>query len=119
MQDNVEIYTKALIRVIHDSKEYRQYEEIKRKVAGFPELKQQIDQYRKEAFLLQNSGDATHIYERTEEFERRNIEFRKNPLVNEYLACELAVCRMLQNSAFMVVKSVDIELDDIAHEIRF
>lgn len=118
MQDNVEIYTKALIRVIHDSKEYREYNRIKKQLADNPKLKHQINQYRKDVFRLQNSGEVEDLYERMEEFNRTHAEFRKDPQVDEYLKCELAVCRMLQHVSTMVVKSLDLELDDIAGELR-
>lgn len=118
MQDNVDIYTKALIRVIQDSKEYREYGKIKKQLADDPELKHQINQYRKDVFRLQNTGDVEDLYERVEEFNRTHAEFRRDPRVDEYLKCELAVCRMLQHVSMMVVRSLDLELDDIAGELR-
>lgn len=118
MQDNVEIYTKALIRAIHDSREYREYENIKRKLKNMPELKNRINQYRIEVYKLQNTGDDENLYDRVEEFNRTHAEFRRDPLVDEYLKCELAVCRMLQRVASTVVGTVDLELEDIAGEIR-
>ena len=42
MQDSVDIYTRALIRVIQDSREYREFCTAKRKLARMPELKKQI-----------------------------------------------------------------------------
>jgi len=118
MQDNVEIYTKALIRVIQDSREYREYERIKNQLADKPEMKRKINQYRRDVYRLQNTGDDENLYERVEQFNRDHLEFRREPLVDEYLKCELAVCRMLQQIAAKVVESVDLELDDIARELR-
>ncbi|MDO4344725.1 MAG: YlbF family regulator [Eubacteriales bacterium] len=118
MQDNVEIYTKALIQVIYDSREYREFVKAKKKVAGQPELKAQINQYRMDVYKLQNYCDAKDLFEQTEEFNRQHAQFRKNPLVDEYLRSELAVCRILQRVASEVVDSVDLDLDDIAGKIR-
>ncbi|MDO5539185.1 MAG: YlbF family regulator [Eubacteriales bacterium] len=118
MQDNVDIYTKALIRAIHDSREFREYENIKKKLQDMPELKKRINRYRIDVYKLQNTGDGENLYDRVEEFNRVHAEFRRDPLVDEYLKCELAVCRMLQRVATRVVGTVDLELDDIAGEIR-
>lgn len=118
MKDNVEIYTIALLHAIRDSREYREYEEIKRKLADKTDLKRKINEYRRDTYRLQNYGDVNTLYQNMEDFRKNNAEFRKDPLVTEYLRCELAVCRMLQKIATTVVESVDLELDDIAREIR-
>lgn len=118
MQDNVDIYTKALIRVIKDSEEYREFYAAKHKLARMPELKRQINEYRTETFRLQNYGDAQTLYERVKQFNEQHATFRKDPLVNEYLSTELAVCRMLQKIFATLVDNIDLELDDVAKGIR-
>ncbi len=118
MQDNVDICTRSLTHAIHDSREYREYENIKKKLKDKPDLKEQINQFRKECYKLQNTGDDGDLYERVAEFTNKYAQFQREPLVDDYLKCELAVCRMLQEVAAKVVEAVDLELDDIAWEIR-
>lgn len=117
MKDNVEIYTLALIRVIHDSDTYKEYKAVRQRLEKEPELKRQINQYRKECYQLQNSGDVESLYERTQRFDEEYSEFLKNSLVEDYLRCELAICRMLQQIATRVVESVDLDLEEIAKDI--
>ncbi len=117
MKDNVEIYTMALIRVIHDSDAYKDYKAVRKRLAEDPELKNRVNQYRKECYHLQNSGDVDSLYERTQRFDEQYDDLLKNPLVEEYLKCELALCRMLQQIASKVVESVELDLDDIANDI--
>lgn len=117
MKSNVEIYTMALVRAIQESEEYKAFERIKKKLADMPELKQQINTYRKEAYILQNYGDVSTLYERTEEFQQKYKTFKENPLAEEYLRCELAVCRMLRGITTQITDSVDLELDEIVGEI--
>ena len=117
MKNNVEIYTMALVRVIQESEEYQAFERIKKKLADKPEIKHQINNYRKEAFILQNYGDVSTLYERTEQFQKKYQSFKEDPLAEEYLRCELALCRMLRGIATQVVGSVDLELDEIVGEI--
>ena len=66
---------------------------------------------------MQNSGDVESLYERMQQFDQKYDELLKNPLVEEYLKCELAICRMLQQIASKVVESVELDLDDIANDI--
>lgn len=118
MRDNVEIYTTSLIHAIRDSKEYREFGAAKRNLADKPELKSQINEFRKENFNLQNAESSENMFHIVEEFRKKNDEFLKNPLVSEYLRCELAMCRMLQKISLSILESVDLELEDVAKEIR-
>ena len=118
MLNNVDIYTRALISVVRDSKEYREYCAARRKVEDKPELKKQINQYRRDTYRLQNFSDAESLYDKVQEFNREYAQFRKDPLVTEYLSSELAVCRMLQKISASIVESVDLDLDDVARELR-
>ena len=118
MQDNVDIYTKALIRVIQDSKEYREFCEVKRKLADMPELKRQIHEYRMEVYRLQNFGDEESLYDKMQEFNVQYSRFQRNPLVDEYLRNEIAVCRMIQKISTSIVEAVDLELDEVIQGLR-
>ena len=118
MQDNVDIYTRALISVIRDSREYREYCAARRKVEDDPALKKQINDYRRDTYRLQTFCDEESLYDKVQEFNAQYAQFRKDPLVNEYLSSELAVCRMLQKISASIVDSVDLDLDDVAKELR-
>lgn len=59
-------------------------------------MKKQIDEYRERNFKLQNETDSDRLFDETDRFEREYEEFRKNPIVNDFLAAELAFCRMYQ-----------------------
>ncbi len=118
MQDNVDIYTKALIRVIQDSREYRDFCAAKRKLDKMPELKKQIHEYRMQTYRLQNFSDEESLYDNVQEFNTQYAQFRKNPLVNAYLSSELAVCRMIQKISANIVDAVDLELDEVVRGLR-
>ena len=44
-----------------------------------------------------------------EAFEKEYRDFRENPLVNDFLAAELAFCRMLQNNNARITDAIDFE----------
>lgn len=92
---NINNAVEQMIDAILNSEEYQTYREELLKVKQTPELKAQLDEYRKRNFLLQNSDD--YAFDKLEEFEREFQEFRENPQVEAFLAAELSFCRMMQN----------------------
>ena len=104
----VETALEELIAAVIASEEYREYDRQKQ-IMKQPELKAQIDRFRQENFELQNSVQADELFDRTDEFSRRLEEFRKNPLVDEFLNAELDFCRMIQEINGKIVESVNFE----------
>ncbi len=119
MKTNVDFYTEALVRAISDSDEYRAFEEVKEKIAKRPELIKQINEFRLNVYALQNDTDKEELYEKMEQLYLDTAAFREDNLVEEYLSCELSVCRMLQKIFRTIVGSVDLQIDDIAKKISF
>lgn len=118
MKENIDIYTTSLVHAIRDSKEYKEFCFLKNKLSDKPDLKRQINEYRKENFRLQNYEPADTLFQAMEEFQKKNQELLKNPLVSQYLKAELAICRMLQKISSAIVESVDLDLDEVAKGIR-
>ena len=97
-----------LIAAILDSPEYRAYDEQRNKVNQFPELKAKIDEFRERNYLLQISDDADAL-EKLEQFEREYSDFLEEPLVADFLAAELAFCRMMQDVNLHITESLRFE----------
>ena len=106
----VETALEELIAAVIASEEYREYDRQKQIMKEQPELKAQIaTNIRQENFELQNSAQADELFDRTDEFSRRLEEFRKNPLVDEFLNAELDFCRMIQEINGKIVEAVNFE----------
>jgi len=97
-----------LVAEILNTDEYHDYDEQRNKVKQFPELKAKIDEFRERRFLIQNSDDGSSM-EKMEEFEREYSDFRENPLVSDFLAAELAFCRMMQDVNLRITEAVHFE----------
>lgn len=97
----------AYIDGILNSPEYKAYALQKERVKKYPVLKQQIDEYRAGNFEMQTGKDL--IFERMEAFEKEYQDFRENPLVNDFLAAELAFCRMIQSNNERIANALDFE----------
>ena len=105
--ENIDEAVEAYVRAIKDTEEYRSYIREKDKVLQYPVLKSQIDEFRSRNYKIQNSGCAN--METIEAFEREYEVFRENPLVSDFLAAELAFCRMMQELDVRIVASLDFE----------
>ncbi len=97
----------ALVAAILATDEYQSYEAELNKVKQYPELKKQIDDYRKRNFELQHSAD--NDFNKLEQFEREYEIFRENPLVMDFLAAELDLCRMIQDMYMRITKELHFE----------
>ena len=76
------------VGVLKQSKEYQDYMKALAAVKDVPGLKAQVDEFRKNNFLLQNSENTS--FESIESFELEYAELRENPLVEDFLTAELA-----------------------------
>lgn len=99
----------SLISVIRDTDKYRRYQMEKEKVNRFPELKEQIDVFRKRNFELQNMPSNEDLFYKMEAFDREYEQFLENPIVADFLAAELDLCRMMQDVTGRLTESLDFE----------
>lgn len=100
----------GLMTAIRNSEEFIQYQAIKEKVHGFPKLESQITEFRKKNYLLQNSQGTVDMYEETDRMENEYREFRKNPMVSEYLAAENALCKIVQQINWTLIEGLEFEV---------
>lgn len=100
----------GLMTAIRNSEEFIRYQAIKEKVHGFPKLESQITEFRKKNYLLQNSQGTVDLYEETDRMENEYREFRKNPMVSEYLAAENALCKIMQQINWTLIEGLEFEV---------
>ncbi len=97
----------GMIDAIKESEIYRKYTAALEAVKQQPQLKAQIDEYRRKNYEMQSNGDIA--FERIEQFEREYSDFRENPLVSDFLAAELALCRTIQQINLHVTEELNFE----------
>jgi cell fate (sporulation/competence/biofilm development) regulator YlbF (YheA/YmcA/DUF963 family) len=98
---------KQLIAAILDSKEYADYHRDRERVKQLPELQMQLDEFRKQNFELQNREDTD--LEKLEQIEQEYQSLIDDPVVNQFLNSELALCRMVQDINLALAESIDFE----------
>lgn len=114
---NVARCTQELTSAICASQAYLDFEKAKEEIRKNPELRAQLNQFRKKNYELQNEKGGSDWYEVVEEFEKQNEEFRKNPVVEKFLANELELCRMIQRINQAIVDAVQLEIQEFADVI--
>jgi len=105
--DRIEFALQQLITEILASDIYHAYDEQRNLVNQDPELKKKIDEFRTRNLELQTNPGTT--LEQIEHFEQEYARFRDNPLVESFLAAELAFCRMLQNINLRLTEAMHFE----------
>lgn len=107
--NQVEERLDELVKALQDSREYKRYHEAREKLGAYPELEQAVHEFRRKNYEIQNSHDLD-IFAETDALERESSKIRKNPIVEEYLSSELALCRMVQNINWKLVEGLDFEV---------
>lgn len=107
LDEELDQAVESMIDAIIGSEVYKSYLEALAVVKQQPGLKQEIDEFRRRNYLMQSSADMA--FEHIEQFEREYSDFRENPLVADFLAAELALCRMIQQINLHVTDRLNFE----------
>ena len=105
--ENVNNAVDQLVQAIRSNDAYLEYRRQLDRVKQQPELKKQIDDYRTRNYELQTSKDTN--FDKIDQFTRENEAFRENPLVSDFLAAELAFCRMMQEIGLYITDQMNFE----------
>ncbi|MCM1567876.1 MAG: YlbF family regulator [Roseburia sp.] len=105
--DNVDSAVKRLIEAVMETDIYKEYCRQLERVKQEPGLKEQIDEFRSRNYILQTRQE--YDLNRIEAFEREYEDFRENPLVSDFLAAELAFCRMMQEMYLRITEEIHFE----------
>lgn len=105
--ENVNQAVEQMVQAIRNTDAYLEYQKQLARVKEQPELKRQIDEFRTRNFELQTSKDTN--FDKLDQFTRENEAFRENPLESDFLAAELAFCRMMQEIGLYVTDQMHFE----------
>ena len=90
---------------------YREYEEQLRLLCDQPELKQRVDDFRRRNYEIQTRAYQENLFDEVERFQRETEHLRDIPVVHDFLAAELALCRMIQKVTTTIVEAVSEDFD--------
>ena len=73
-------------------------------------MEQAIHEFRRRNFQMRKDGENLDLYEEIDRLGEEFAKLRSEPLVNEYLAAELAVCRLFQKINRSLLEQVEFDL---------
>ena len=111
--------TKELTAAVCGSKAYKNFEKSKMQVKENPELHKRLNQFRRRNYELQNRKNSYSCAEEEEAFKQEAEEFRKDPLVDEYLSSELELCKMIQRINQSIVSVIQFEIEEFTDAIEW
>ena len=96
------------IECIKDTPEYREYQEKKRDLEAFPELREQVEVLKRKNHEMSSSfaGDRESL-DRVMRFADENEGFFMEKTVHDYLMAESAFCRMMREILNMTMEQID------------
>lgn len=106
---DIMIAAKEFAETIQQSDTYQKYYFQREKIKRQPDLYDKVNEFRRRNFELQNTADSEDLFDRMEAFEKEYEKFRENPLVDDFLRAELAFCRMMQNINELLTTEIDFE----------
>lgn len=109
--DLIEEKAKELSNAIKESEVYQNYLQVKEQVEKDEGMCRRLNEYRARNFELHASLEGEELYNAMENFERENVAFCKEPLVNRFLSAELDVVRMIQRVEREIVDVIDLDLE--------
>lgn len=92
------------------SDEYIRYKNAEKKIKEFPGLYEQVNAFRKSNLDMQQDEDAD-LFSTTDRIEQEYQEMRENKYVQEFLASELAFCRLYQRVNYTILENLDFNVD--------
>ncbi len=98
-----------LTEALRESPEYQKYQEMRAKLHQDPEKERQVNEFRKRTYLLQNSREQIDLFTEIDRLQQESAPLRAQPDVTEYLAAELALCRMVQHINYRLMQEIDFD----------
>ena len=97
---------------LQESSAFRDYKYQKERIKKVPGMKERINDFRIKRFEFQNY-EGEDLFEKIDEFQKEYQAFKEEPIVREYLAAELEICRLVQeiNNAIDDLVDIDMEME--------
>ena len=107
--DQIDEILENLITAIKESKEYQEYLRLRDLIHQEPDKERVVNELRRRNFELQKCRNVD-LYTEMDRLENEFAPLRAEPYVNEYLAAELAICRMIQRINFRLMEEIEFDL---------
>ena len=109
IEDNMKAAARRYVKAIKETDCYVKYAAQLQTIQRYPEIYEQVNEYREKNYQIQNLTSQEKLFDAVDELEKEYAEFRKNPMVDDFLRAELAFCRMMQEVNIFTMQELDFE----------
>ena len=113
MDITIEENISRLLDSIKESEAYREFRKQEQNLNRDSELRERVDDFRKDNYRVQNECDRNELFHVAEQLARESAELRRNPEVNAYLDAELALCRMIQKICTKLADGIEFNTPNV------
>lgn len=99
----------ALIRALENCEDFKRYKKSNQLIQEYPDKKKRMLEFRKKNYLIQNAKEDIDLFTESERLQRDYADLYKDPVTAEFLAAEVAVCRILQQVNREMIECLDFE----------
>ena len=92
-----------------ESEAFLRYQKVRAEVHNNPEKEYRLHEFRRKNYFLQNSKEQLDLFTEEDRLEQEYADVYKDPLLGEYLAAEMAVCRIIQQVNKELIGCLDFE----------
>lgn len=110
---NIDYYVNRAIEEIKSESVYRQYTTSLEKLNANPEIKRQVDEWRRLNYQAQIKNDDADSYDTIDDIDDKIDELSCIPEVNQFLEAEAALCRLLQDISVRVHEAIHLDVPDL------
>lgn len=109
LESNMENASLKFVRAIRETDIYQKYCYQLEKIKKYPDLYEQVNEFRQRNYEIQNTSQVDELFDKMDVFEKEYERFRDNPLVDDFLAAELAFCRLMQEIDIFITEELNFE----------
>lgn len=106
--DQLQESLENLIQAVKNSPEYLEYQRMRELLHQEPEKEKAVNEFRKRNYEL-HTFNGLDLYVEMDHLDKEYAHLREQPNVNEFLAAELSVCRMVQRINYRLMEEIDFE----------
>lgn len=109
MDEQVVTLAAEFVEKLKQTDVYLNYWQQVKKIQNYQDLQRQIDDFRKENFEIQSRYEGDELFDKADELNIKYEKFRENPIVSDFLAAELAFCRMMQDVNTYITEGLEFQ----------
>ena len=103
MNQNIDGILESLVEAVKESEEYKEFLRIQELIHNEPEKERAVNEFRRRNFEIHKRRDVDRL-------EQEFAPLRLEPLVNDYLTAELALCRIVQRINYRLMQEIEFDL---------